>query len=374
MYRLLLVVGLLLMLSMPATARTLDSDLYRLQLDVLAEGLEHPWALVFLPEGEVLITERPGRLRVFRDGKLQPEPVSGLPPVHPNGQGGLLDLVLHPDFERNRLLYFSYVDRDRQGFTTRVARARYRDGQLSELQPVFTAEPRSNGGRHFGGRMVFDADGYLYISVGDRGEMDRAQNLNDHAGKIIRLRDDGSIPADNPWVGEAGQRPEIYAYGTRNAQGMALHPVTGDVWAQEHGPRGGDEVNRIRAGLNYGWPKATHGVDYTGLSLTPHKTLPGMESPLWHWTPSIAPSGMLFYTGELFPRWQGQLLIGALAGQLISRLEVTAEGDAWQVVERERLLQSEGRIRDLQQAPDGSIWILTDARRGQLLRLTPALD
>lgn len=222
MRRWFLLGGLLLMLSVPAMARTLDSDLYRLQLDVLAEGLEHPWALAFLPEGEVLITERPGRLRVFRDGRLQPEPVTGLPPIHPNGQGGLLDLVLHPDFERNRLIYFSYVDRDRQGFTTRVARARYRNGQLSELQPVFTAEPRSNGGRHFGGRMVFDAGGHLYISVGDRGEMERAQDLNDHAGKILRLQDDGSIPADNPWVGDAGKRPEIYAYGTRNAQGMAL--------------------------------------------------------------------------------------------------------------------------------------------------------
>lgn len=374
MQRLFLIGGLLLMLALPSMARTLDSDLYRLQLEVLAEGLEHPWALAFLPEGEVLISERPGRLRVFRDGQLQPDPVTGLPPIHPNGQGGLLDLVLHPDFERNRLIYFSYVDRDRQGFTTRVARARYRDGQLSDLQPVFTAEPRSSTGRHFGGRMVFDANTRLYISVGDRGDMDRAQDLNDHAGKIIRLLDDGTIPTDNPWVGEAGKRPEIYAYGTRNAQGMALHPVTGEVWVQEHGPRGGDEVNRIRAGLNYGWPRATHGVDYTGLSLTPHKALPGMESPLWHWTPSIAPSGMLFYTGELFPRWQGQLLVGALAGQLISRLEVTGQGDAWQVVERERLLQSEGRIRDLRQAPDGSIWVLTDARRGHLLRLTPAVD
>ncbi|SFX11607.1 PQQ-dependent sugar dehydrogenase [Marinospirillum alkaliphilum] len=370
----LLVLCLSLVLVSPVLqARVLESDLYPLQVEQLTDGLENPWSLVFLPEGEVLITERPGRLRRLIDGQLMPQPVSGLPPVHPTGQGGLLDLALHPDFEQNRWLYFSYVDRNREGYTTRVARGVYRSGRLSAVEVIFTAEPRSSGGRHFGSRLVFDHEGYLYITIGDRGEMQRAQDPADHAGSVIRLHADGRIPDTNPGVLKSGWRPEIYAIGTRNAQGMALHPETGEVWLQEHGPRGGDEVNRIQAGLNYGWPEVTHGRNYTGTSITPHQHLPGMESPLWHWTPSIAPSGMMFYTGELFPAWQGQLLVGALAGRLISRLEVSGSGDDWQVAEQERFFQVMNvRVRDVRQAPDGSIWVLTDDRNGQLLRLSPA--
>lgn len=346
--------------SLPLQARQqAPADDYLLNVETLTEGLEHPWSMVFLPEGGVLISERAGRLRLYERGRLLVDPIPGLPRVDATGQGGLLDLALHPQFEQNRWLYFSYVDRTSEGYTTRLSRARYKNQQLSQVEVLFTALPRSRGGRHFGGRLVFDDLGSLYLSVGDRGTMARAQDKNDHAGIIIRINADGST--------------QLHAWGTRNAQGMALHPVTREVWFQEHGPRGGDEVNRLGEGLNYGWPRVTHGIDYTGLEISPHTDLPGMEPPLWHWTPSIAPSGMMFYTGTLFPRWQGQVFVGALAGRLISRLTVEQVGDIWEVTEQERFLQQLGeRIRDLRQAPDGSIWVLTDARNGKLLRLTPS--
>ncbi|UCZ56100.1 PQQ-dependent sugar dehydrogenase [Desulfurispirillum indicum] len=350
------------------------SELHHFHVEEVVGGLSHPWSIVFLPDGEVLVSERPGRLRLIRDGRLESIPVRGLPRIDPNGQGGLLDLALHPDFAENRWLYFSYVDRTSAGFTTNMARGRYLDGRLTEVQVLFTAFPRSSGGRHFGGRIVFDAAGYVYLSIGDRGQMERAQDFSDHAGSIIRLHDDGRIPADNPFADEADMKPEIYATGTRNAQGMAMHPLSGEIWMQEHGPRGGDEVNRLIAGANYGWPKATHGIDYDGSTITPHTELPGMESPLWHWTPSIAPSGMLFYAGDMFPHWQNQLFIGALRGQLISRLETSQdETGQWQVQEVEQFFEGQSRIRDIRQAPDGSIWVLTDHNPGQVLRLIPVL-
>jgi aldose sugar dehydrogenase len=271
-----------------------------------ADGLEHPWSMAFLPGGDMLITERPGRLRILRNGELLAEPVTGLPEIRASGQGGLLDLALHPDFESNRLLYFSYAAGHQRGITTHVARGRFEDDALHDVEVLFVAEPASGGGRHFGSRLLFDRDGYLYITVGDRGQMDRAQRLDDHAGTTIRLHDDGRIPEDNPFTGRDGVRPEIYTYGNRNAQGMALHPDTGDVWQNEHGPRGGDELNLIRAGVNYGWPVITHGIDYSGATIGEGITeKEGMEQPVHHWTPSIAPSGMTFYSGDVFPRLEG---------------------------------------------------------------------
>jgi glucose/arabinose dehydrogenase len=355
-------------------SQQVPSDLYRLQVEVVAESLEHPWSLVFLPDGDALISERPGRLRLLEEGRLNPEPVRGLPRIHAEGQGGLLDLALHPDFANTAWLYFSYVDRTQEGYTTRLARGRYQEGRLNQVEILFTALPRSSTGRHFGGRIVFDDQGLVYLSVGDRGEKQRAQDTLDHAGSIIRLHDDGRIPEDNPFYGRQQEgQPEIYAWGTRNAQGMALHPETREVWAQEHGPRGGDEVNLIQAGKNYGWPEVTHGIAYWGGEITPYTEKPGMKSPLWHWTPSIAPSGMLFYTGELFTDWQGQLLVGALKDQLISRLEVQQQGDGWKVDEVERFFQPvDQRIRALYQGEDGSVWVLTDESDGQILRVTPA--
>jgi aldose sugar dehydrogenase len=346
-----------------------DTREHTVQAVEVAAGLEHPWSLVFLPDGDMLITERPGRLRIFRNGELLPEPVAGLPQVRALGQGGLLDLALHPDFENNRWLYLSYAADHQGGVTTHVARGRFEDDALHDVEVLFVAEPASGGGRHFGSRLLFDRQGYLYITVGDRGEMERAQALDDHAGSTIRLHDDGSIPADNPFVGRDDARPEIYTYGNRNAQGMALHPETGAVWQNEHGPRGGDELNHIRAGANYGWPVITHGIDYSGATIGEGITeKEGMEQPVHHWTPSIAPSGMTFYTGDAFPGWRGNVFVGALVHTHVARLVM--DGD--RVVEEEPLLREMGqRIRDVRQGPDGHLWLLTDHGNGRLLRLEP---
>ncbi|WP_417584837.1 PQQ-dependent sugar dehydrogenase [Nitrincola sp.] len=351
----------------------LQTEEYRLKIEVVAEGLSHPWSIAFLPSGEQLVTERDGRLRLIQKDQLHPDPIAGVPEVAATGQGGLLDVVLHPDFENNQLIYLSYADATDAGLTTRVMRARFQDHALHDAEMIFEALPRSSGGRHFGGRMVFDQAGFLYLSIGDRGEMERAQQGDDHAGSIVRLHDDGSVPADNPFVGDAAVRDEIYTLGNRNPQGMTLHPQTGDIWSSEHGARGGDEINRIMAGLNYGWPEVTHGVNYIGTKITEHSELPGMESPLLHWTPSIAPSGITFYTGDDFPAWQGQLLNGALKDRLISRVSVSYAQGEYHLQEEERFLQGFGqRIRDIRQSPDGILWLLTDETRGQVVRLRPA--
>nr|WP_245795409.1 PQQ-dependent sugar dehydrogenase [Thioalkalivibrio denitrificans] len=362
---------LALSLTAACSAETrFDTREHTVRVVEVTDGLEHPWSLAFLPNGDMLVTERPGRLRIVRDGQLLPDPVPGLPDIRAIGQGGLLDLALHPAFDSNRLVYVSYAADHDRGVTTHVARGRFEDEALHDVEVLFIAEPASGGGRHFGSRLLFDRDGYLYITVGDRGTMDRSQRLDDHAGTTIRLYDDGRIPGDNPFVGRNDARPEIYTYGNRNAQGMALHPETGDVWQNEHGPRGGDEVNLIRAGINYGWPVITHGVDYSGATIGEGITeKEGMEQPVHHWTPSIAPSGMAFYTGDAFPRWQGNLFVGALAHTHVARLVMDGE----RVVEEETLLREMGqRIRDVRQGPDGYLWLLTDHRNGRLLRVEPA--
>ncbi len=365
----LLLIGLLLLFYTTACSQPLESSDSRFHLEVLTDQLEHPWALAFLPDGEVLISERPGRLRRWHNGQLDPEPIPGLPEIHASGQGGLLDLALHPEFSRNRLLYFSYAARHQQGVTTHVARGRYQAGALTDVELLLVAEPASRGGRHFGSRLLFDRAGYLYVTIGDRGEMARAQDRSDLAGSTLRLHADGRIPVDNPFVDQEDSHPALYTFGNRNAQGMALHPATGEVWQHEHGPRGGDEINIIRAGRNYGWPVISHGIDYTGLRIGEGiREKPGMEQPLHHWTPSIAPSGMTFYTGDAFPQWQGNLFVGALAGRHLARLELEGE----QVVAEERLLQDlKQRIRDVRQGPDGKLWLLTDAPQGAMLRLHP---
>ncbi|GAB2589928.1 PQQ-dependent sugar dehydrogenase [Nitrincola alkalisediminis] len=347
-----------------------STDLYSLNVKTHVDGLVNPWSLAFLPEGGILVTERPGRLRLIEAGVLRERPIEGVPDVAASGQGGLLDIALHPDFEENRWLYLSFSDRTAEGLTTRVIRARYQDGRLTDHEDIFEALPRSSGGRHFGGRLLFDRAGYLYLSVGDRGEMDRAQDLADHAGSIIRLHDDGRIPDDNPFVDNPQAKPEIYSWGHRNPQGLVLHPETGDIWSHEHGPRGGDEINRIQASLNYGWPKATHGINYTGFSISPHQTLPGMESPLLYWTPSIAPSGMTFYTGDDFPEWQGQLLSGALSHRLVSRVSIDSAENPESVVEVEQMLKGLGRrIRDIRQDAEGRLWLLTDESPGRVMSI-----
>jgi aldose sugar dehydrogenase len=365
--------SLLLVLStgLTAAAETIESQEHRFRVVTLVEGLEHPWSLAFLPDGRMLVTERPGRLRIISEGRLEPNPIQGLPEITAAGQGGLLDVVLHPRFADNQLVYFSYVAAGQGGVGTEVARGRLSGHRLESVETIFRMQPKSRGNRHFGSRLVFDRDGYLFITLGDRGNQDRAQLPDDHAGSVIRLHDDGRVPEDNPYADNPGWKPEIYTIGNRNVQGATLHPQTGELWTHEHGPQGGDEINIIRKGVNYGWPTITHGVNYitgTRIGVGTHKE--GMAQPLHYWVPtSIAPSGMAFYTGDKFPRWQNDLFIGALREQMLVRIKLEGE----KVIEEEHLMKGiVGRIRDVRNGPDGFLYLLTDHRNGILARLEPA--
>ena len=360
----------LLLSSGPELPR-FDSERHAFVAETLATGLEHPWGLAFLPNGGFLVTERPGRLRlVGADGRVDPRPVEGLPRIAATGQGGLLDVALHPDFANNRLVYLSYAEAGDGGVGTAVARGRLDGHRLEDVEVLFRMTPKTGGGRHFGSRLVFDRDGYLFVTLGDRGDRPRAQALDDHIGTLVRLHDDGRVPADNPFVGRDDALPEIYSYGHRNMQGAALHPETGQLWTHEHGPQGGDEINLPQPGVNHGWPVITYGVNYVvGTPIGEGTHRQGMAQPLYHWTPSIAPSGMAFYTGEAFPGWQGDLFVGALKFRQLVRLSLDGE----RVVGEERLLDGAlGRIRDVRQGPDGLIYLLTDADDGRLVRLRPA--
>ncbi len=372
--------GSILALTPPASGQSSSTQAsagYRVV--TVAEGLVNPWALAFLPDGDMLITERPGRLRIFRNGVLLPDPVSGVPEVHARGQGGLLDLALHPEFASNRLVYLSYSKPLPDGqSTTAVIRGRFENDRLNDVEELFEAVTRGNNG-HYGSRLAFDGKGYLFITVGDRqipprGDLEAhpAQDLSNHHGTVIRLHDDGRVPADNPFVGRAGALPEIWSYGHRNAQGLAFHPQTGDLWLTEHGPQGGDELNLILPGRNYGWPVIGYGVNYgTGSPIHRSTHREGMEQPMHYWVPSIATSGLLFYTGDRFPWWKGNLFSGGLAGEQVARL--TLEGR--RVVGEETILTEYGRIRDIRQGPDGLIYLAVDHRRGaemNILRVEPA--
>jgi glucose/arabinose dehydrogenase len=361
--------ALVLLLPLPLEAQTHRSEEHAFRVVKVVEGLDHPWCVAFLPDGRMLVTERPGRLRVVAQGKLDPQPIAGLPPVTAGGQGGLFDVVLHPSHERNGLLYLAYAARGEGGVGTELARAKLNGKQLEDVQVLFRQDPKGSGGLHFGGRIVFDRDGYLYLTLGERGQKERAQRPDDHAGSVIRLHDDGRVPRDNPFAGKPGWKPEKFDLGHRNMQGAALHPQTGMLWTHEHGPQGGDEVNVIRPGVNYGWPVITYGVNYgigTRIGEGTHKA--GMAQPLYYWVPSIAPSGMAFYTGERFPRWKGDLFVGALRDQMLVRLKLDGE----KVVREERLLKGVlGRIRDVRSGPDGYLYLLTDEDNGVLARLEP---
>jgi len=344
----------------------------------VSEGLVNPWGLAFLPGGKMLVTERPGRLRVVSaDGKQLSEPVAGLPPVDGRGQGGLLDVTLDPAFQTNQLIYWSYAEPGQGVNNTAVARGRFVDGaapKVENVQVIFHQAPSLNSPLHFGGRLVFHRDGTLFITLGDRsiteGRM-QAQRLDGLLGKIVRINPDGSIPKDNPFVGKDGVRPEIWSLGHRNIQSATLHPTTGELWEVEHGTRGGDEVNVARKGKDYGWPTIAYGIEYQGGPITGSiQQQPGMEQPVYYWDPNIAPSGMAFYTGALFPAWQSSLFIGGLASTNLVRL--TIKGD--QVVGEERLLQDmqpRDRIRDVRQGPDGALYLLTDNAKGRILKLVP---
>ena len=348
-----------------------QTEWHAVRVTILTDGLEHPWSLAFLPDGRMLVTERPGRLRyVEADGTLDPTPIGGLPAaVAEAGQGGLHDVALHPDFEHNRLVYIAYAGKKGRRYGTELARGRLEGHRLEDVEVLFRALPKSHGGRHFGGRVVLDGKGHLFLTLGDRGDRPRAQDLGDHAGSVIRLAEDGGVPPDNPFVSMAGARPGIFSLGNRNVQGIALQPGSRLVWMHEHGPRGGDEVNIVRPGANYGWPLVSHGTNYDGSIVSRSPTRPGVEPPVHAWVPSIAPSGMTFYDGTAFPRWRGDLFVGALRDRMLVRLEI--EGTA--VVGEERLLQGEiGRVRDVRQGPDGLLYLLNDSARGGIYRLEPA--
>ena len=348
---------------------TFESAKHRFHLVKVVDGLEHPWGLAFLPDGRMLVTERPGRLRIVADGWLVPEPVTGVPEVWADGQGGLLDVALHPGFAENGLVYLSYASPDDDDdAATAVARGRLVGARLEDVEEIYVALPRDDGGRHFGSRLLF-ADGYLFVTAGERGEPDRAQDVGDPAGSVIRLLEDGGVPEDNPFVGTADARPELYSIGHRNPQGMAREAATGRIYAVEHGPKGGDELNLIEPGVNYGWPVITHGKSYMGFKIGEGTHKEGMAQPVHYWVPSISPSGLTIYDADRFPAWQGSFFAGALSGELLVRLEV-ADGKA--VVEERMLEDLEERIRDVRQGPDGLIYLLTDHPEGMLLRLEPA--
>ena len=348
---------------------TFKSAKHRFHLVKVVDGLEHPWGLAFLPDGRMLVTERPGRLRIVADGWLVPEPVAGVPEVWDDGQGGLLDVALHPGFAENGLIYLSYASPDDDNdAATAVARGRLVGARLEDVEEIYVALPRDDGGRHFGSRLLF-ADGYLFVTAGERGEPDRAQDVGDPAGSVIRLLDDGGVPEDNPFIGQADARPELYSIGHRNPQGMAREAATGRIYAIEHGPKGGDELNLIEPGVNYGWPVITYGKSYMGFKIGEGTHKEGMAQPVHYWVPSISPSGLTIYDADRFPAWQGSFFAGALSGELLVRLEV-ADGKA--VVEERMLEDLEERIRDVRQGPDGLIYLLTDHPEGMLLRLEPA--
>ena len=381
----LIAAGLFLTMATAVWAQSgsIGSAHHSYRVVTVAEGLEIPWSITFLPNGDMLVTERPGRLRIIRDGVLLPDSVPGVPEVHAEGQGGLFDVLPHPEFTSNRLLYLAYAHPNSGGSTTRVVRARFENDQLSGLEEIFLAVSQGRG--HYGGKLAFDWNGLLFLSVGERqastsGDLENhpAQDVSNHHGTIIRLHDDGRIPVDNPFVkqSEAGTdvRPEIWSYGPRNPQGLVIHPDTNDVWITEHGPQGGDELNRIEPGLNYGWPVIGYGVNYrTGLAIHEGTMREDMEHPDHFWVPSIAVSGLMIYRGDRFPEWQGNMFSGGLAGQQLARL--TLSEDAQRIEQEETLIQGIGRIRDVRERPDGYIYVAIEGRGGALtpiVRLEPA--
>lgn len=350
----------------PTLPGVIQTEQGPVQVEVLARGLTSPWSLAFLPDGRFLVTERGGKLRIVdADGSIS-APIKGVPIVHATGQGGLLDVILDPAFRSNQTIYLSYAGKDRNGARTTVMRAALREGKLTDQKVIFRQQPAHQNGLHFGSRLAFGKDGYLYISTGERYELkERAQDTSTSLGKVLRIAGDGSIPDDNPLRGKGRALPEIYTYGHRNSQGLALNPQTGEVWMHEHGPMGGDEINILRPGLNYGWPVITFGRDYSGASIGEGSARAGMEQPLYQWTPSIAPSGMAFLDSEQAGPWRGNLFVGSLKFTMLIRLEL-AKG---KVVHEERLLQGLGdRVRDVRAGPDGLLYVLTESQ-GRILKL-----
>jgi glucose/arabinose dehydrogenase len=361
----------------PALPQTFFTAETPVRVVPVVTGLSHPWSLAFLPDGNMLVTERQGRLRIIRKGVLDPQPIAGVPAVRAVALSGLLDVALHPRFAENRLLYLAYSKaREDNLTTTALARARFDGGALTEVKDIFVANNWSKSTTNFGGRIAFDQAGFLYLTVGERQEHERAQNTGDHGGKVLRLRDDGSVPPDNPFAGKAGYQPEIYSLGHRSPQGLAVHPGTGAVWENEHGPLGGDELNVILPGRNYGWPLVTYGTWYDGEKVSDATARADLEAPFVYWVPSIAVSGLVFYTGDRFPAWKGNVFVGAMfegrtrgTGHL-QRITINEKG---RPIQREPILtELRQRIRDVRQGPDGFLYVLTDEDNGMLLRIEPA--
>lgn len=359
-----ILLGAVLLSSLPAHA-----DDYR--IETLTEGLEHPWSLAFLPDGRMLVTERVGRLRLIEaDGRLLEDPIAGLPEAFIAAQAGLMEVALDPDYPDNRWLYLSYAHGDAEANNTRLIRARLVGDELRDVDVLFTAQPLKAGAAHYGGRIAFLADKTLVLTLGDGFDWrEQAQNPGNHLGKIVRLNRDGSVPPDNPLLALQGAAPEVYSLGHRNVQGIVFDAEHDRLYSHEHGPRGGDELNLIQAGQNYGWPLATFGVDYTGARVSPYTELPGLVAPLLHWTPSVAPSSLALYRGALFPDWQGDLFAATLAERSVRRIRVRDGMLAGEEVLFEELGE---RIRDVRSGPDGALYLLTDNAEGRLLRVVPA--
>ena len=362
----------------PPLPRVFETSEQKVRVSVVASGLVNPWSLAFLPTGEMLVTERPGRVRIVRNGVLDPKPIAGVPSVHAAVLGGLLEVVLHPQFASNRLVYLSYSkSREDKRSTTAVARGRLEAGALADVRDIFVANTWSTSNTNYGGRMAFDRAGYLYLTVGERQEPERAQKPEEHAGKVLRLRDDGTAPPDNPFTGRAGYQPEIYSMGHRSPQGLAVHPGTGEIWENEHGPLGGDEVNIIRAGRNYGWPLVTYGMDYDGTKIADATSRSDFEAPFMYWVPSIAISGLAFYTGDRFPAWKGSAFVGSMfAGRTrgTGHLQRITFREGRPIQREPMLTELHQRVREVRQGPDGLLYLLTDEPNGALLKLEPAAD
>jgi aldose sugar dehydrogenase len=360
----LLAYELTLFISLLLTCSAARSDL---SPEIILKNLQSPWALAFISESEALITLKGGELLRANLNNQKTIPVSGVPESVIRGQGGLLDIELHPQFTNNQWIYLTFTRKTIAGYTTALAKARLQSHQLTGSKVIFTAQAYASGGRHFGSRLAFDNLGYLYMSIGDRGQRDFAQDLMRHNGKIIRLLDDGKIPADNPFIGNSNALPEIYSYGHRNPQGMVFDKKNNQLWIHEHGPMGGDELNLILPGKNYGWPLVSYGREYYGPRISEHTELPGVENPVFYWVPSIAPSGMTIYDHDRFKEWQGDILIGALKYQLITRVIM----EDTKALAEQRYLEGSARIRDIKTGPDGAIYVLTDGANGQLWRIVP---
>jgi glucose/arabinose dehydrogenase len=360
-----LVLTMALVAASPAFATGFDTSAGPVTVERVAGGLASPWSLAFLPDGRMLVTEKTGALR-YLDGDTVSAPIAGVPEVWASGQGGLLDVALDPDFAETGRLYLSYAEPvGRDEARTALARARLAGDRLTDVETIFRQEPPMPGGRHFGGRIVVAPDGSLFLGLGDRGEPEMAQDLSTHVGKLVRILPDGRPHPDNPFAQGGDGLPEIFSWGHRNIQGAALD-ADGRLWTQEHGARGGDEINRPEAGKNYGWPVISYGRHYSGAKIGEGTEKPGMEQPVFYWDPSIAPSGLTVYSGALWPEWEGHLFSGALRGQLVNRLDLGAGAE-------ERLFERAfGRIRDVREGPDGALWFLTDARPGALYRVAPA--